>query len=329
MTKYVIKRLLYIVFVFFIVSIIMFVIYKAVPGDPVMVAIQDKAKNLKPEAFQKLYASMEHKLGLDRPVIIQYFVWIKNMLTGDLGWSTFFRQPVNEIIGLPLWNTVKLNLMSMFFVFLITIPLGIATAVRRNSLFDKSVQVFTILGYSLPSFIIAFVFIFIFCIKLDWFPLSGVSTVGKTFANGWDEFLDLLKHAIIPVAVMTFTALGGITRYVRAAMCDVLTQDFIKTARAKGLKERNVIYSHAFRNAMIPVVTILAGWFIGVFGGSVVIESLFQWNGIGYLLFNSLMRQDFNVVMAMQMFYVFLSLFGNLVIDLCYAAVDPRVRLDA
>lgn len=328
MPRYIMKRILYIVFVFFIVSIIMFLIYKAVPGDPVAVAIQDQPRTLKPDAYQRVYNAMAHKLGMDKPAYLQYFVWIKNMLTGDFGYSTFFRQDVRYIIGTPLWNTVKLNLYSMFFVFLITIPLGIATAVRRNSLFDKSVQIFTILGYSLPSFVIAFIFIFIFCIKLEWFPLTGISTVGADF-SGFAAFKDQFMHAVIPTAVMTFTALGGLTRYVRASMCDVLTQDYIRTARAKGLKESSVIYVHAFRNALIPVITIMASWLIGVFGGSVVIESIFQWNGIGYLLYNSLMRQDFNVVLTMQMFYVVLSLAGNLIVDLVYAAVDPRVRLDA
>lgn len=329
MGKYILKRLLYIIFVFFIVSIIMFMLYKAVPGDPVATALQDRASSLKPEAYQRLYEQMAHRLGMDRPVIIQYFVWIKNMLIGDFGYSTFFRKEVSEVIGTPLWNTVQLNLYSMFFVFLITIPLGIATAVRRNSFFDKCIQVFTILGYSLPSFIIAFIFMFIFAIKLQLLPVSGFSTVGMEYSSVWASIADHLKYAVLPVCVMTFTALGGLTRYVRASMCDTLTQDFIRTARAKGLKESRVIYSHAFRNALIAVVTILAAWFIGIFGGSVVVESIFQWNGIGFLLFNSLMRQDFNVVMAMQMFYVFLSLFGNLVIDLVYAMIDPRVRLDA
>lgn len=329
MAKYIAKRLLYIIFVFFVVSIIMFMLYKAVPGDPVAVALQDQAASMKPDAYQRAYEAMQTRLGLDKPVLVQYFVWIKNMMIGDFGYSTFFKRDVVQILGQPLWNTVQLNLYSMFFVFLITIPLGIATAVRRNSVFDRSVQVFTILGYSLPSFIIAFIFIYIFAIKLKLLPLNGYSTVGAVYSSGFEKFLDVFKHAILPVSVMTFTALGGLTRYVRASMCDVLTQDYIRTARAKGLRERRVIYSHAFRNALISVITILAAWFIGVFGGSVVIESLFQWNGIGYLLFQSLVRQDYNVVMAMQMFYVFLSLFGNLVIDLVYAAIDPRVRLDA
>lgn len=328
MPKYILKRLVYIAFVFFVVSIIMFLIYKAVPGDPVAVALDGKRATVRPEIYEKLYRQMQAYMGLDKPVLVQYFVWIKNMLTGDLGYSLFFKKPVADVIASPIWNTVKLNIVNMILVFLITIPLGIATAVRRNSLFDRTTQVVTILGYSLPSFIIALIFIFIFAIKLDLFPLTGISTVGANL-SGFADFKDKLHHIILPAMVMTFSGLGSLTRYVRAAMIDVLRMDYVKTAIAKGLKEKSVIYSHAFRNALIPVVTIMAAWMIGVFGGSIVIESIFQWNGIGYLLFQSLQRQDFNVVLAMQMFYVLLSLTGNLVVDLLYATIDPRVRLDA
>lgn len=224
-------------------------------------------------------------------------------------------------------NTIKLNIYCLIFVFLITIPLGIATAVRKKSIFDNAVQVFSIIGYSLPGFIVALLFIYIFALQLKIFPISGVSTPGFT-GTPWEMYLDELKYMALPLIVMVFSSLGGITRYVRAAMIDALRMDYIRTARAKGVKEKVVIYSHAFRNALIPVVTVLTGWFLSIFSGSVVIERIFLWNGMGKVMLDSLNQQDFAVVLAFQMFYVLLALAGNLIMDLAYCLVDPRVKLD-
>ena len=225
-------------------------------------------------------------------------------------------------------NTVMLNILTMFVVFLISIPLGILTAVRKNSVFDKSVQVLTIVGYSIPTFIIALLAIFLLAVKFPIFPISGVSTAGST-ATGLTAMLDKLHHMALPVLVMSVSGIGGITRYVRAAMIDVLRMDYIKTARAKGLSEKVVIYVHAFRNALIPVVTVTTWWVVGLFGGSIVIESVFLWPGLGKMLIDALLQRDFAVVLTMQMFYVVLSLAGNVIMDIAYTMVDPRVRLDS
>ena len=205
--------------------------------------------------------------------------------------------------------------------------LGIATAVRRNGVFDKAVQVLTIVGYSIPAFIIALLAIFAFAVKIPIFPISGLKTAGSN-AAGLQEALDMLWHMTLPVLVMSVSGIGGITRYVRAAMIDVLRMDYIKTARAKGLREKTVIYIHAFRNALIPIVTITTWWIIGLFGGSIVIESVFLIPGLGKMLIDSLMQRDFSVVLTMQMFYVVLSLCGNVLMDIAYTVVDPRVRLE-
>ena len=326
MFKYIVKRLGYVVFVFFIVSIIMFAIYKAVPGDPARMMIDSSKAASDPEVYEQLYQAARERLGLDKPVVVQYFSWIGNMLTGDLGFSATYRRPVADIIADPIGNTVLINVASLILVFAITIPLGIVTAVRKGGILDNSVQIGTIIGYSLPGFVIALIFIFLFTNLMPIFPISGMNTAGMD-GTDWEMFWDKMYHMALPCIVMTFSSLGSITRYVRAAMIDVLRQDYIRTARAKGLREKVVIYSHAFRNALIPIVTILTGWIISVFGGSVVIESMFLWNGIGKVLYDALMQRDFMVVLAMQMFYVILSLLGNLLMDLAYMMVDPRVKL--
>lgn len=326
MVKYMIKRLLYVVLVFLILSIIMFGLYKAVPGDPVAMMLEGAKKGMSPAAYQQMYEETRIKLGLDQPLPVQYVKWFTNLLSGDLGHSIKYRAPVTQIIVAPMKNTLALNLCSMALVFAITIPLGIATAVRKNTVFDTMVQAGTIVGYSLPSFIISLVVIFIFAIKLPIFPISGTATAGANL-TGIAAFGDYMYHMALPLIVMVLTSLGGITRYVRAAMIDVLTQDYIRTARAKGLREKTVIYSHAFRNALIPVVTILTSWFVSVFGGSVIVESIFLWNGLGRVLYEGLMQRDFSVVLAMQMFYVLLTLAGNIIMDIGYCLVDPRVKL--
>ena len=325
--RYLLKRIIYIVFVFFIISILMFAIYKSMPGNPVDIMLGDSKTSMKPDAYQALYDKTVQSLGLDKPLPVQYLAWMGNMLTGEFGYSTQYKQEVINIIGAPMANTVILNLLTMFVVFIIAIPLGILTAVRKNSVFDKAVQVLTIVGYSIPTFIIALLAIFLLAVKIPIFPISGVQSAGST-ATGMAFVLDRLRHMVLPVLVMSISGIGGITRYVRAAMIDVLRMDYIKTARAKGLREKTVIYIHAFRNALIPVVTITTSWIIGLFGGSIVIESVFLWPGLGKMLIDGLMQRDFAVVLTMQMFYVVLSLAGNVIMDIAYTLVDPRVRLE-
>lgn len=245
-----------------------------------------------PVRYETLYQAAREKLGLDQPIYVQYFSWMRNMLTGDLGYSIVYKMPVVQMAGAPMTNTIKLNVYCLIFVFIITIPLGIATAVHKKTVFDNTVQVLSIVGYSLPGFIVALIFIYIFALKLKIFPISGVSTPGFT-GTPWEIYLDELKYMALPLIVMVFSSLGGITRYVRAAMIDALRMDYIRTARAKGVKEKVVIYSHAFRNALIPVVTILTGWFLSIFSGSVVIERIFLWNGMGKVMLDSLQHARF------------------------------------
>ncbi|MFI3206320.1 MAG: ABC transporter permease [Clostridia bacterium] len=327
MVKYILKRLGYLIFVLFLVSIVLFGIFKLVPGDPVAMMLEGQRLSMKPEAYELLYEQTRESFGLDQPLPVQYFKWLINTVQGDLGYSIQYKKPVIDVLQTPLMNTIQLNILTLILTFAITIPLGIATAVKKYSAFDNSVQVLSVVGYSIPSFIIGLVFIFLFSVLIPIFPISGSVTPGSDY-TGMQAILDKLWYMALPVIVMTVGSLGGITRYVRGAMIEALQMDYIRTARAKGLKEKTVIYVHAFRNSLVPLVTIMTGWLVSLFGGSVVIESIFNWNGMGELLVTSLRQQDFAVAMAIQIFFVLLVLVGNLVMDLGYCLVDPRVKLD-
>ncbi len=338
MAKYIVKRIAYIVLVFFILSFLLFMIYNMLPVDKAAGAARAEIAINKNLNYQERYEYWSIKYGTDCGKIERYFRWLgfapytdgtyHGLLQGELGDSSFYGKPVSEVISEPMKNTIFINIFATILALGITIPLGIFCAVKRGSKRDVAVQVGTIVGYSLPVFIVAIVFIWLFAVVLGWFPVSGMSTAGSTNWSGWAKFLDRMKHMALPLIVMTFTSLGGMTRYVRAAMIEALNMDYVRTARAKGLRERVVVYSHAWRNALLPVVILIIGWFIGIFGGSLMVENIFALNGIGRTYYQALQNSDNEVVLALQMFYVAISLVGNLLTDLVYGFVDPRVRVN-
>lgn len=327
MFKYICKRLGYIIFVFFIISIIMFFLYNSIPGDRALVQVNPLKGRVSAEQFEIAYQNARDALGLDDPLPIRYVKWITNLLQGDLGYSTFYQTDVIKVVGGPLKTTLFINICATVLALGITIPLGIFCAVKKFSRFDNAVQVGTIVGYSIPQFVLCLLFIFLFAVKLRWFPVSGMNTPNFQ-GNAWEAFWDHMYYLALPLTTMTVASLGGMTRYVRAAMIDALRMDYIRTARAKGLKEKVVIYSHAWRNALLPVVTLIIGWFLAIFSGSIIIEQMFLLNGLGKLYYTGLFQQDYDIALAMQMFYVVISLVGNLLIDLSYGLVDPRIRVN-
>lgn len=302
----------------------LFVVMRSMPGDPVRYmlppgSVQD------PEIYQSLYDAMRKELGLDRNIVIQYFIWVSKMVTGDFGYSTLYQASVNDIIGEPLKNSILINVFSITLAFLISIPVGIKSAVKKDSLHDRGWQIFSLVGISMPTFFIGLSLIFVFALTLGWLPSGGMPYQNP----GSPEYIaQFLRHLILPVTTLTLGALAGTIRYVRGAMLDALSKDYIRTARSKGLKEKVVIYSHAFRNALIPVVTILGFSIVGLFGGSAITEQIFVWNGIGTVLIRALNVKDYNLVLVMNMFYAVLALGSNILMDVGYAIVDPRVKLD-
>jgi len=249
-------------------SVLIFALYNAIPGDPAMMQVSSQRDKLKPEQFEKVYQNMRKQMGLDDPAPVRYGKWIKSVVTLQFGDSIIYKKPVTDVITEPMKNTIFLNLLVTFFALGITIPLGIYCAVKKFSKFDTVVQVLTIIGYSLPVFIFALIIIYVFAVQLRWFPVSGMNTPNIK-GNAMVLFLDRVKYMVLPTMVLTLASLGGMTRYVRAAMIDALRMDYIRTARAKGLRERVVIYSHAWRNALLPIITLIISWFIGIFSGSI------------------------------------------------------------
>lgn len=327
MAKYFAKRVMYMVFVFVIMSLLLFFLYNMIPGDPVAMELAGIKESITPEQYQQRYTQLRAQMGLDDPMPVRYVRWFTSMLKGDFGQSHIYKQDVMDVVKQPLINTVRIQMFVVIICLAITIPLGIYCAIHRNSIFDKAVQVFTVIGYSIPVFIIGLLAIYLFAVKLRWFPVSGMKTANFS-GTKIEEFKDLMWHLFLPLLVIIIGSLGGITRYIRAAMIEALSMDYIKTARAKGLKERVVIFSHAWRNALLPIITLIVSWFMTIFSGSLVVERMFNLHGMGKFYMDALTKQDFNVAIAIQMFYIVIALFGNLITDLSYGLVDPRVRVN-
>lgn len=350
MGKYILKRLGYMLAVLIILSFILFLIYNLVPNNRAytdakaeLTTQKTKLRNAteaeKDAMFEELYVEYQRQYGTDtNNMVVRYLRWIglmpnyygeySGLLQGDFGYSYSLKDDVINVVQDPMKNTVFINIFATILALGITIPLGIVCAVKKGSKGDQVMQIITIIGYSLPTFVTAILFVWIFCSLLGWFPPSGMKTPGSNY-TGWKWFTDRMYYMALPLITMTFCSLGSMTRYVRASMIDALSLDCIRTARAKGVTEKAVIYSHAWRNALIPIVTLVVGWFLGIFGGSLIFENIFGINGMGKLMISSLMTQDFDVVVLLQLFYVAISLIGNLIIDIVYGLVDPRVRVSA
>lgn len=337
MAKYLFKRIVYLVIVFFVISFIMFFIYNLIPGDPAAVELEPVRETMAPDQYERLYEQTRQELGLDDPIIVRYMRWLgmvpdsegkfSGVFQGDLGHSTMYKDDVVNVIAQPLQNTIFLNVFSTVIALAISIVLGIACAVRKNGALDQVVQVITIIGYSIPIYIIGLIFIYLFAVRLKIFPVGGVGTSGAKY-TGLRLVADRLYYMALPIIVTVFANLGAMTRYVRAAMIDALGMDCIRTARAKGLREKTVIYSHAWRNALLPIITVIIGWFLTIFSGSVVIENTFSFLGMGALNVTGLKQSDYELVLAIQLFYTIISLVGILITDISYGFIDPRVRVD-
>lgn len=346
MGKYIIKRLLYVFVVLILLTFILYNVYSLVPQNRAYTDAKTEVNSMKniikPEEldakFNELYLKYQRMYGTDTDnKIVRYLRWVgvypfyngqcNGLLQGNFGYSWEERAEVVTVIADPMKNTLFLNIFVTIIALGITIPLGIRCAVKRGSVLDKTVQVVTIVGYSLPIFIFCIFFIFIFCSVLRWLPPSGMKTPGSNY-TGWKWFWDRVYYMILPIITLTFSSLAYMTRLTRTAMLDALSMDCIRTARAKGVRERTVIYSHAWRNALIPIITVVIGWFLGLFGGSMITESMFGLNGMGTLFLKSMRTADYDVIMLIECFYVFIGLIGNLITDLVYGLVDPRVRVN-
>ena len=315
MLKYIIKRIL--------ILIPVFSVNKMMPGDPVRAMLPT---NLKAEQYEAAYNAMHAKLGLDKSLPEQYVRWIGNMLQGEFGWSSSNNRPVIEVVAEPIRNTIILNIGVIILQLAISIPVGIKCAVKRGGMFDNFWQVFSLITWSMPSFFMALCLLYIFAINLGWFPFGGMPNAALT--SGWAYIKDWLWHLVLPTVVLSLISIANSIRIVRTSMIDALSQDYVRTARAKGLREHAVVYSHAFRNALIPVSTVVVGTLFSLFAGSTITETIFAWNGIGKVLISAINQRDTMLVSTMNTFFALVSVTAVLVSDIVYGLIDPRIRLE-
>jgi peptide/nickel transport system permease protein len=325
MLRYIGKRLLHLIPVLLIITIIVFSIIELMPGDPVNAYL-----GIGSDTTVEQQARIRELLGLDQGPVVRYFKWLGRVLTLDFGRSMKYRKPVVDVIGTFIWNSFRLNLVAMILAFAISIPVGIKSAVKKYGKFDNFWTVFSLTGVSMPSFFFALLLIFFIAIPVQFIPLNGMRTTifaAKGYPSKWHEILDIGRHMILPATVLTISSLASLTRYVRNSVIEVINQDYIRTARSKGLAEKVVIYKHAFRNALLPIVTLLGLYIPSLFGGAIILETVFLWPGIGNVLYTSILDRDYSMVMAANVFYAVLMLAGNLLADVSYALVDPRIKV--
>ncbi|MDI6694946.1 MAG: ABC transporter permease [Anaerolineales bacterium] len=314
MTLYISRRLLQMIPLMIGISIIMFALIQAVPGGPEAMFLES-GRFIDPTIIE----SYRHRLGLDQPLYIQYFKWLAAAVTGDFGLSFSTSRPVSEMILERLPATLELMLMAFVFAAIIAIPLGIFSAVRQYSLLDYLTTTLSFLGIAMPVFWFGLMLQLLFSVKLGWFPTSGRITVGDA------SLVDQVRHLVLPGIVLSLLYIAGWSRYMRASLLSVLRKDFMLTARAKGATERYVIWVHGVKNALIPVVSIMALDLAGLFSGAVITETVFAWPGIGRLFIQSVYSRDYPLVMGILMMGSFMVVFFNLVADVVYAWLDPRI----
>lgn len=319
---YVIRRLILLIPTFFLTSLIIFVLIHLAPGDPVRAMFAGRP--VSPETVDRI----RRELGIDQPIHIQYLIWVSRLLRGDFGFSYIYRRPVIDMVGERIPRTLELmttaNIVSMVFAII----LGVVSAVKQYSLTDALSSLGAVIGYSTPNFWIALVAIMFFSVQLGVLPISGVQTLGMTFASPFHALYDHILHLVLPVSILVFGWTAYLFRIVKSSMLEVLSQDYIVTARAKGLRERVVIYKHALRNALLPVVTY-TGFSVGfLLSGAAVIEFIFAWPGLGRFWVISASNRDYPTLMGMGMMTALLVLLANLCADIAYAIVDPRIRYD-
>ncbi|MBQ9728252.1 MAG: ABC transporter permease [Clostridia bacterium] len=328
MFKYILKRIGFALLILLGVSFILYTLLRCMPMDFIEQRIVNLATNgvtVTEEFTQQMYKTY----GLDGNIVEGYFNWLGNVCRLDFGESFISqRKVISEIFNADRMGTsFFVAAVATVFEFLIAIPLGITAATHQYSVRDYVVTVLVIIGISLPSFFFGQVLKDVFANKLGWFPVSGMKDAGITYSNGFEALVDYLRHMFLPILTITILSIGGRMRTTRTNMLEVLNSDYIRTARAKGLKEHTVIYKHAFRNTMIPLVTSLAGLIPSLFSGAMLTEQVFDLTGIGNYALTAMMQGDIPVIMTYNMFLAFLSVMGMLLADLMYGVVDPRVKL--
>lgn len=322
MWLYLLKRLGLMIPMLLGITLVSFVVIHLAPGTPT-----DMQTTLNPKASLEAQKRLRELYGLDKPLMVQYGDWLTRLVHLDFGRSfSPDRRPVWDKIKERVGITLGLNLMSLIIILGVSIPIGVIAAYRAHSWFDKATTLLVFFGFAMPTFWLALLLIMFFGVYLDWLPISGLTSLNFGQFSFWQKVEDLGAHVTLPVLVAAFGGLAGMSRYMRGNMLEVIRQDYITTARAKGLPERVVIFKHALRNALLPVITILGLSVPGLIGGSVIFESIFAIPGMGQLFYGAVMARDYPLVMGELVIGAVLTLLGNMLADMGYALVDPRIR---
>ncbi len=322
MLSYTLRRLALMVPTLFGITLVTFLLINLAPGDPVEVMNQGQIqKGISPEA----YDAMLELYGLDEPILVRYGIWLRRLVTLDFGDSFREQRPVLEMIAERLPATLQLNIAALVLAVLIALPIGLQSAVKQNSLFDKFGGTVLYMLYSLPEFWVALLLIMLFGVKLGWLPLYGIASLNADDMSTWGRVVDRVRHMVLPVICLTYGSLAYLSRFVRGSTLEIIRQDYVRTARAKGLATNKVIYRHVLRNSLIPVLTLLGLLLPTVISGSVVLELVFSWPGVGKLFLDSVLARDYPTVMGLSFLTAVLVLISTLLADLLYAWADPRV----
>jgi peptide/nickel transport system permease protein len=321
--RYLLKRMFFMVPMLFGITLISFAVIHLAPGEPDIVGSE-----MNPKVTKEVRERIRSIYGLDKPLYVQYWMWFKRIMRLDFGISFApDRRPVIDKIKERLPVTISINLLSMALIFLIGIPIGIYCAQHKDSMGDKLLTSFVFAGYAMPTFWLALLLMMFFGVYLELLPISGLKSFNYSEFSPLEKLGDLASHLILPVGISALGGLAGISRYMKSSLLEVLSQEYIMTARAKGLPERMVIRKHALRNALLPVITILGFSVPGLIGGSVIFESIFSIPGMGQLFYMSVMARDYPTIMGILVMGAFLTLIGNLLADIMYAVADPRIRI--
>jgi len=319
--KYIARRLIIAIPELLVISFLVFMIMWAAPGD-----FLDQYR-MDPSISPEFLKALSKEYGLDKPPLVQYGIWLKNMLKGNFGYSFYYRRPVSSMIWERVFATVLLSFISFIISWVLGIILGVFSALKKYSFWDKLLTIIAFSGIAIPGFFLALLLLY-WAAKTGWFPIAGMVSVGHGSMTAWEKFKDISKHLVLPSIALGFGGFAGLMRYMRGSLLDVLNEDYVSFARAKGLPERFVIYKHAMRNAINPMITFLGYSISNFLGGSVIIENIFAWPGMGRLVYQALIQQDIYVVMASTMISAVMLILGNLVADTLLALVDPRVRFE-
>ena len=327
MRKYILKRVLLSIVILFFVAFIIYALMRALPTSYVENVARQRSMQPGSKSFEEWMAQLSAAYNMDKGLIPGFFGWLGTMLRGEFGDSWRWTVPVVKKFHDTVWLSFAMGGVSFLIELLIAIPLGIIAATKQYSKTDYAISTIALAGISLPTFFFASLMKLVFAVKLGWFDLYGL--VGRNYnqLSSWGQFLDKAEHLIMPIIVLVVVSMGALMRYTRTNMLEVLNSDFIRTARAKGLSERKVIYHHAFRNTLIPIVTIVGASLPGLFAGALITEQLFSIPGIGYASYQSMVSGDIPFSMFYLMFLAVLTLLGNLLADILYVVVDPRVRI--